>query len=94
MKKLISIFLIIAIAVTLVSCTGQAITPNEPYDMNDGIENLPYKEITFTVASYNVKGGDATIESMKGINDDITGVNADIAGLQEVDNFSKQIRYL
>lgn len=90
MKKLISIFLIIAIAVTLVSCMGQAITPNEPYDMSDGIENLPYKEITFTVATYNVKGGDATIESMKGINDDIIGVNADIAGLQEVDNFSKR----
>lgn len=90
MKKLISIFLIIAIAVTLVSCMGQVITPNEPYDMNDGIEKNEYKEIAFTVASYNIKGGDATIDSIKEANQNIIDVGADIAGLQEVDNFSKR----
>ncbi|MDE6475222.1 MAG: hypothetical protein K2L70_09005 [Clostridia bacterium] len=90
MKKLLTLFLIIIITMTLVSCMGQEITPNKPYDMTVGIEDFEFKEITFTVASYNIKGGDATLDSIKEINNNIIGVGADIAGLQEVDNFSKR----
>ncbi|MDE7079101.1 MAG: endonuclease/exonuclease/phosphatase family protein [Clostridia bacterium] len=90
MKKVISAIILIIICFTLVSCAGEAITPNEPYDMGDGIVISEYKEINFTVATYNIQGGEATIESVKEINKNLIDVGADIAGLQEVDNLSKR----
>lgn len=92
MKKFLPIVLLIIVTLsfTFASCMGQEITPNEPYDMADGIQSGEFKEIYFTVASYNIKGGDATVESIKEINKNIEDIGADIAGLQEVDNLSKR----
>ncbi len=90
MKKIVTFAVILVLALTLSACSGEAITPNEPYDMNDGIEMGEYKETAFTVASYNIKGGDATLGSVKGINENIVNVGADIAGLQEVDHLSER----
>ena len=92
MKKFLPIVLLIIVTLsfTLASCMGQEITPNEPYDMSDGIQSGEFKEIYFAVASYNIKGGDATVESIKEINKNIEDIGADIAGLQEVDNLSKR----
>ena len=90
MKKVIPIILLVAILATFAACNGAAITPNEHYDMSDGLLTNEYKEITFTVASYNIKGGEATVESVSGINQNLMDMGVDIAGLQEVDNFSKR----
>lgn len=38
MKKIVTFAVILVLALTLSACSGEAITPNEPYDMNDGIE--------------------------------------------------------
>ena len=44
MKKIVTFTVILVLALTLSACSGEAITPNEPYDMNDGIEMGEYKE--------------------------------------------------
>lgn len=93
MKKSISVVSIIAvllIIMTFAACTDGMITPNEPYDMSDGVKIGEYREINITVASYNIKGGGATLESIRRVNENIISVGADIAGLQEVDNLSKR----
>ncbi len=89
MKKLLVIIICFCLVFVLVSC-GNKITPNEPYDMNDGVILGEYKEMEFTVCSYNIKGGEATIEYVTKIKDNIESVGADIAGLQEVDNMSNR----
>ncbi len=87
MKKFSIVVLVLLMLLTLTAC-GKKITPNEPYDMSDGIVLGEYKEMNFTVCTYNIKGGAATFESVTKIKDNIQSVGADIAGLQEVDHLS------
>ncbi len=89
MKKFSIVMLVLLMLLTLTAC-GKKITPNEPYDMSDGIVLGEYKEMNFTVCTYNIKGGAATFESVSKIKDNIQSVGADIAGLQEVDHLSNR----
>ena len=89
MKKFSIVVLVLLMLLTLTAC-GKKITPNEPYDMSDGIVLGEYKEMEFTVCTYNIKGGAATFESVTKIKDNIQSVGADIAGLQEVDHLSNR----
>ncbi len=81
--------LVLLMLLTLTAC-GKKITPNKPYDMSDGIVLGEYKEMDFTVCTYNIKGAAATFESVSKIKDNIQSVGADIAGLQEVDHLSNR----
>ncbi|MDE6967475.1 MAG: endonuclease/exonuclease/phosphatase family protein [Clostridia bacterium] len=87
MKKIFVLLICICLVFMLVSC-GVKITPNEPYDMNGGVVMGDYKEINFTIASYNIKGGEATTHSVTKIKDNLEAKSVDIAGLQEVDHLS------
>lgn len=89
MKKIFVALICICLVFVLVSC-GSKITPNEPYDMKEGVVMGEYKEIDFTIASYNIKGGEATIDSVTRIKNNIEDKNIDVAGLQEVDHLSKR----
>lgn len=89
MKKFSVIILSFCLILLLVSC-GRKITPNAYYDMTDGVVIGEYEEMNFTVCSYNIKGGEATIESISKAKENIESVGADIAGLQEVDNLSNR----
>ena len=89
MKKSSIVMLVLLMLLTLTAC-GKKITPNKPYDMSDGIVLGEYKEMDFTVCTYNIKGGAATFESVSKIKDNIQSVGADIAGLQEVDHLSNR----
>ena len=89
MKKFSIVIIALCMVLMLTSC-GRKITPNEPYDMNDGVILGEYKEMEFNVCSYNIKGGAATFESVTKIKNNIQSVGADIAGLQEVDYLSNR----
>lgn len=86
MKKVAVIVICFCLIFVLASC-GRPITPNEQVDMSDGVL-MERSEMEFTIATYNIKGGAATLQSVSKIKDNIQSVNADIAGLQEVDNLS------
>ncbi len=89
MKKVFVLIVCVCLVCLLVSC-GRKIIPNEPFDMVDGVIVEEYKEMEFTVCSYNIKGGEATTLSISKIKDNLQSVRADIAGLQEVDHLSNR----
>ncbi len=89
MKKFSVVILSVCLICLLVSC-GRKITPNSYYDITDGVVIGEYKEMNFTVCSYNIKGGEATTQSVTKAKNNIESVGADIAGLQEVDNLSNR----
>ena len=69
-KKLLIIILCFSFCLVLSSC-GRKITPNEPFDLADGVVYEGYKAMEFTVCSYNIKGGEATIESIYKVKENI-----------------------
>lgn len=89
MKKVFVVILCVCLVVCLVAC-GRKITPNEEYDLSDGVVFEEYQEMEFTICSFNIKGGEASISSVTKIKDNIQSIGADIAGLQEVDNLSNR----
>lgn len=89
MKKVFVCIVCVCLVCLLVSC-GRKITPNEPFDLADGVIVEEYKEMEFIVCSYNIKGGEATSSSISKIKENLQSVGADIAGLQEVDHLSNR----
>lgn len=91
-KKLIPIILILCVCLIglLSACNKRVVFEHRWIDLSEGVEFAEYKEMEFTVCSYNIKGGEATMQSVTKIKDNIESVGADIAGLQEVDHLSNR----
>lgn len=91
-KKVITLILILCVclAVALTACNKKVVYEYRWIDLSEGVEFAEYQEMEFTVCSYNIKGGEATMQSVTKIKDNIESVGADLAGLQEVDHLSNR----